>query len=61
MPKALAGYCHGLLTPTLRNILNNFERKTGKTTNDPFNLQRFVDIQQTDYTSALQEMRDGQK
>ena len=61
MPKALAGYCYGLLTPTLRHILNNFEQKTGKTTNDPFNLQRFVDIQQTDYATALQEMKDGQK
>ena len=38
MPKALAGYCYGLLTPTLRYILDNFERKIGKTTDDPFNL-----------------------
>ena len=61
MPKAIAGYCYGLLTPTLRHMLDNFERKIGKTTDDPFNLQRFTDMQQTDYATALQEMKDGQK
>lgn len=61
MPKALAGYCYGLLTPTLRHMLDNFERKIGKTTDDPFDLQRFIDMQQTDYATALQEMKDGQK
>ena len=49
MPKAIAGYCYGLLTPTLRHMLDNFERKIGKTTDDPFNLQRFTDMQQTDF------------
>ena len=61
MPKALAGYCYGLLTPTLRYILDNFERKIDKPTDDPFNLQRFINMQQTDYATALQEMKDGQK
>lgn len=61
MPKALADCCYGLLTPTLRHILDNFERKIGKTTDDPFDLQRFIDMQQTDYATALQEMKDGQK
>ena len=61
MPKAIAGYCYGLLTPTLRHMLDNFERKIGKTTDDPFNLQRFTDMQQTDYATPLQEMKDGQK
>lgn len=61
MPKALAGYCYGLLTPTLRHMLDNFERKIGKTTDDPFDLQRFIDMQQTDYATALQEIKDGQK
>lgn len=61
MPKAIAGYCYGLLTPTLRHMLDNFERKIGKTTDDPFDLQRFIDMQQTDYATALQEMKDGQK
>ena len=61
MPKALAGYCYGLLTPTLRHILDNFERTIDNTTEDPFNLQRFLDMQQSDYATALQEMKDGEK
>ncbi len=61
MPKALAGYCYGLLTPTLRHILDNFEQKVDKSTDDPFNLQRFIDMQQMDYATALQEMKNGQK
>jgi ADP-ribosylglycohydrolase/uncharacterized protein (DUF1810 family) len=61
MPKALASYCYGLLTPTLRHVLDRFERKIGRTTDDPFNLQRFIDMQQTDYSTALQEMKNGQK
>ena len=61
MPKALAGYCYGLLTPTLRHILDDFERMMDNTTEDPFNLQRFLDMQQSDYATALQEMKDGEK
>ena len=61
MPKALAGYSYGLLTPTLRHILDDFERMIGNTTEDPFNLQRFLDMQQSDYAMALQEMKDGEK
>lgn len=61
MPKALAGYCYGLLTPTLRHILNGFERMLGRAAADPFNLQRFLDMQQADYATALQEMKDGEK
>ena len=61
MPKALVGYCYGLLTPTLRHILDDFERMMDNTTEDPFNLQRFLDMQQSDYATALQEMKDGEK
>ena len=61
MPKALAGYCYGLLTPTLRHILDDFERTIDNTTEDPFNLQRFLEMQQSDYATALQEMKDGEK
>lgn len=61
MPKHLAGYCYGLLTPDLRAILNVFENKIGITTEDPFDLDRFVAAQSHDYDSALQEMKTGQK
>lgn len=61
MPKHLAGYCYGLLTPDLRAILNAFENKIGITTEDPFDLDRFVAAQSHDYDSALQEMKSGQK
>lgn len=61
MPKHLAGYCYGLLTPDLRAILNAFENKIGITTEDPFDLDRFVAAQSHDYDAALQEMKSGQK
>jgi ADP-ribosylglycohydrolase/uncharacterized protein (DUF1810 family) len=61
MPKALAGYCYGVLTPDLRAILNAFEDKVGMPTKDPFNLARFVSAQDTDYDIALQEMKSGKK
>jgi ADP-ribosylglycohydrolase len=61
MPKALAGYCYGTLTPDLRDILDAFESKVGMPTEDPFNLARFVSEQETAYDLALQEMKSGQK
>lgn len=61
MPKGLAGYCYGLLTPDLRAILHAFENKIGATVDDPFNLERFVSAQATDYEEALREMKAGQK
>ena len=61
IPKALAGYCYGLLTPTLRHILDNIESTIDNTTEDPFNLQRFLDMQQSDYATALQELKDREK
>lgn len=61
MPKHLAGYCYGLLTPDLRAILNAFENKIGITTEDPFDLDRFVAAQSHDYDAALSEMKSGKK
>jgi ADP-ribosylglycohydrolase/uncharacterized protein (DUF1810 family) len=61
MPKSLAGYCYGLLTPDLRAILNAFEHKIGINVDDPFDLERFVSAQSNDYEVALQEMKAGQK
>lgn len=61
MPKHLAGYCYGLLTPDLRAILNAFENKIGITTEDSFDLDRFVLAQSQCYDAALQEMKSGQK
>ena len=61
MPKNLAGYCYGMLTPDLRAILNAFENKMGITTDEPFDLDRFVAAQSHDYETALSEMKSGQK
>ncbi len=61
LPKALSGYCYGLLTPELRRILDDFEKKMNINTGDPFNLERFVKMQEYDYAAALNEMRRGHK
>lgn len=61
LPQALSGYCYGLLTPELRHILDGFEKKMNMNTSDPFNLGRFVNMQEYDYATALNEMRRGHK
>ncbi len=61
LPKAISGYCYGLLTPELRHILDNFEKKMNMDTSDPFNLERFVKMQEYDYATALNEMKCGHK
>lgn len=61
MPKTLAGYCYGVLSPDLRTVLDAFESKVGTPTEDPFNLARFVSAQEKDYDLALQEMKSGRK
>ena len=61
LPKALSGYCYGLLTPELRHILDDFEKKLEMTKSDPFNLERFVKMQEYDYAAALNEMKRGHK
>lgn len=61
IPKPLAGYCYETLTPYLRKIVNDFERKVGVATEDPFNLERFIEMQEYDYNVAYQEMQNGRK
>lgn len=61
IPKPLAGYCYECLTPELRSILDEFEDMTGRHTDDPFNLERFLTMQTPVYKTVLDEIRNGYK
>ena len=61
IPKAMSGYCYETLMPKLRHIVDKFESMLGIETQDKFNLERFVEAQKTDYSIALEEMKNGEK
>lgn len=61
IPKSLAGYCYECLTPELRSVLDEFEDMTGHHTDDPFNLERFLTMQNPVYKTVLKEMQNGYK
>ena len=61
IPKSLAGDCYECLTPELRGILEEFEDMTGHHTDDPFNLERFLTMQNPVYKTVLEEMQNGHK
>ena len=63
IPKKLSSYCYALLTPELRGVLNDFEDLLGCREADPFNIERFIEAQNTSntYRQALAEMQQGHK
>ena len=63
IPKKLSSYCYALLTPELRGVLNDFEDLLGCREADPFNIERFIEAQNTSntYRQALVEMQQGHK
>ena len=63
LPKKLSSYCYALLTPELRGVLNDFEDLLGCREADPFNIERFIEAQNTSntYRQALVEMQQGHK
>lgn len=63
IPKKLSSYCYALLTPELRDVLNDFEDLLGCREADPFNIERFIEAQNTSntYRQALAEMQQGHK
>ena len=63
IPKKLSSYCYALLTPELRGVLNDFEDLLGCRESDPFNIERFIEAQNTSntYRQALAEMQQGHK
>lgn len=61
IPESIAGYCYETLTPELRKIMDDFEAKFCMKTEDPFNLERFVMMQESEYSIAYGEMEEGHK